>query len=149
VQEGEVRGNVGSLTALEAVDGPILFAFADLLTNLRFAEIFEVHRAQDNAVTVASHRETHQLQLGELLVKGDAIVSYREKPTYDFLICSGIVVMEPQVIDLLPRSGSIGLSSLVSFAIEAGLKVSHWTHDAFWIDVNTPELLAVAERAEW
>jgi hypothetical protein len=40
-----------------------------------------------------------------------------------------------------------GLADLVSGCLRVGCSVNHWLHEAYWIDVNTPELLARA-RAE-
>lgn len=149
IRESAPRGNVGALSELAGIDQPVLFAFGDLLTNLRFKTLFQVHRDRRAVITVASHLEQHRLQLGHLIVENDKVIDYREKPEYAFLICSGILAVEPEVLKFLPKEGAVGMNKLVMLAVEAGLPVTHWDHQADWIDVNTPELLAAAGRMDW
>jgi NDP-sugar pyrophosphorylase family protein len=149
VREDTPRGNVGSLSLAADWGSPVLFAFGDLLTDLSFQELYKIHLARRAAITAASHFERHRLQLGHLIAEGDRVVDYREKPEYEFLICSGIMAIAPEVLRLLPKNGAVGMNRLVMLAVEAGLPVTHWTHNAAWIDVNTPDLLALAETMKW
>jgi NDP-sugar pyrophosphorylase family protein len=148
IRESEARGNAGSLAELQDLDTPVLFSFGDLYTNLKFRALYALHRERGSAITAASHFETHRLQLGQIIVEQDRIVDYREKPEYQFLICSGIMALEPKVLRLLPRAGMVGMNRLVLLAIEAGFEVTHWRHGASWMDVNTPELLSTANQME-
>ena len=95
---------------------------------------------------MTSHYETHQLQLGELLTDNDQVTKYQEKPVKESLICSGIAVFEPQVLNLIDSNHPCGISDLVNAAITRDMMVTHWKHGAFWLDVNTPEALERAER---
>jgi NDP-sugar pyrophosphorylase family protein len=149
IRETTARGNVGALSELAGLGSPILFAFGDLFTNLSFQALYEIHRQRDCAITAASHFERHRLQLGHLIVEDDRVVDYREKPEYQFLICSGIMAIEPHVLHLLPKEGAVGMNRLVMLAVESGLSVTHWNHGADWIDVNTPQLLETATGAGW
>ena len=138
-------GNAGILGELEMTRCPALLCFADLVTDMDFATLVRIHFERGCDITLASHHEYHRLTLGELEVNGDDVRRYCEKPTKQFLICSGVVALEPVVIDVarqLPRP--FGLSDLVNAALDARCTVTHWLHRSFWIDVNTPELL---ERA--
>ena len=49
------------------------------------------------------------------------------------------------MIDLVSHGAPFGFPDLVSAAIRQGYQVRHWRHDAFWVDVNSPETLAEAE----
>lgn len=149
IRESVPRGNVGGLSELADLGSSILFAFGDLYTNLSFRTLYSIHRERRAAITVASHFEGHRLRLGHLIVENDRVVDYREKPEYQFLICSGIMAIEPEVLRLLPGEGVLGMNQLVMLAVNAGLCVTHWTHGAGWIDVNTPELLQAANAVEW
>jgi NDP-sugar pyrophosphorylase family protein len=123
----------------------VLLCFADLVTALDFAQLIHIHRERQHDVTLASHYEHHQLTLGELLVDGDTVRGYQEKPRKAFLICSGIAIFDARAMRVareLPRP--YGISNLVLAMLSAGCSVTHWLHGAYWIDVNTPELLARA-----
>lgn len=147
IRETQPMGNIGALGQLAPETRPVLFAFGDLVTDLDFAKLIAMHRRQPAHVTLTSHYETHRLELGELVVEDQTVVGYQEKPLKQFLICSGIAVFEPAVLKLLGAGRPAGISDLISAAINEGMQVIHWTHGAFWMDVNTPEALEAAEAA--
>lgn len=138
-------GNVGGLRLVKVERPLVLFAFGDLVTDLDFAELVVRHDRAGADVLLASHYEAHKLQLGELVVEGDQVVGYREKPEKRFLICSGIGVFRREALKVMPTDGQpCGLVDLVAAGLDRGLTVSHWEHGAFWMDVNSPELLREA-----
>lgn len=140
-------GNAGALGMVDFANRSVLLCFADLVTRFDFARFAEIHRERGCDVTLASHLEGHQLSLGELVTSGRRVREYREKPLKQFLICSGIALFEPRVIEVargLPRP--FGLVDIVNGAISAGCEVTHWEHGSYWIDVNTPELLERARK---
>jgi NDP-sugar pyrophosphorylase family protein len=149
IREETPRGNVGALSTLAELGSPILFAFGDLLTQLEFRTLYQTHLDRGAAITAASHFERHRLTLGHLVTQGERVIDYREKPEYEFLICSGIMAISPEVLQLLPKQGTVGMNQLVMLAVDAGLLVTHWNHNAPWMDVNTPELLAIAHEKTW
>lgn len=142
-------GNAGALAGIDTGSDDVLFCFADLVTDLDFRELIAIHAGRGCNVTLTSHYEHHQLALGELAVQGEQVFGYREKPRRQFLMCSGIAVFDAEAMAVaraLPRP--YGLSNLVMAAIDAGCRVTHWLHGAYWIGVNTPELLERARGDE-
>lgn len=147
IQETSPRGNVGGIAAVDVSEPRVVLCFGDLVTDLDFAELLDVHERRACDVTLTSHHESIRLRLGELAVDGDDVTGYREKPEKRFLICSGIAVLERRVLACIDPDRPSGLSDLVTAALARGHSVTHWTHGAFWMDVNTPEDLALANRA--
>jgi NDP-sugar pyrophosphorylase family protein len=146
-EESAALGNAGALAEIETGDADVMLCFADLVTDLDFARLCEIHARRGCSVTLTSHIEHHQLTLGELVVDGDLVHGYLEKPRKAFLICSGIALFDARAMRVaraLPRP--FGLSDLVVATLAAGCTVTHWQHRAYWIDVNTPELLARARE---
>jgi UDP-N-acetyl-D-glucosamine dehydrogenase len=145
LREGVPRGNAGAL-ALVPRDLPVLMAFADLVTDLDFRELYRIHQTRKAEVTLATHDEQIRLRLGEVVVQGDSVEGYLEKPQKTFLIGSGIVLFAPEVLELASSDAPLGLADLITRALDAGYHVSHWRHGAPWIDANTPEDLRAAEE---
>jgi NDP-sugar pyrophosphorylase family protein len=147
VEEEAPLGNAGALKNIECHGRPVLFCFGDLVTDLAFDRMATVHRERRCAVTLASHYEHHQLSLGELVTDGMYVERYVEKPRKQFLICSGVAIFEPRVLDLARTLATpFGLVDLINACLKSGFQVTHWMHDAYWIDVNTPELLQQARK---
>ena len=148
-EESPSSGNAGALAGIDSGGGDVLMCFADLVTDLDFRRLAQIHVERGCNVTLTSHYELHQLALGELVVQGDQVFGYREKPRRQYLMCSGIAVFDARAMAVaraLPRP--YGLSNLVMAAIEAGCSVTHWLHEAYWTGVNTPELLDRARGDE-
>ena len=140
-------GNVGALGCIRIEAATGLIAFGDLVTDLDFADLVVRRCASGADLLLASHWEDHRLQLGELAVDGVRVTGYHEKPLKRFLICSGIVAFDPRTLSVIPTDGkAFGLSDWVNAALKAGYRVEHWRHGAFWMDVNSQELLAEADR---
>ena len=146
IREERPLGNIGGLAYLSERQSTVLFAFADLVTDIDFVELVGIHQNSAADITLCSHIEEQQLRLGELDVEGTSVIAYHEKPVKRFRVCSGIAVLEPEVLGLIAPGLAMGMVDLINQAISAGLHVSHWEHGARWFDVNTPEALASAEH---
>ncbi len=146
LRETRPLGNIGALAGFATQQLPVLMAFGDLVTDMDFAALVRFHHANASAITLASHHDSYRLRFGELLVDGERVTGYREKPDKRYLICSGVAVFEPHVLGLIDDSRPTGISDLVSASIEQGHKVVHWPHEAFWMDINSAETLAEANR---
>jgi len=143
--EPHAMGNSGALAEIADSQSTVLLVFSDLFTEIDFARLIEIHRERQDDVTLASHYEDHRLALGELTAVGDIVSKYDEKPIKRYLICSGIAVLGPNVLQAAKKLPiPFGLSDLIQFAINASYQVSHWTHGSTWIDVNTPKALQEA-----
>lgn len=146
-REVDRRGTVGAVSALGVHEGTTLFLFADLVTDFDFGQFRRFHVDRGAALTLATHQERYSIQLGEVISDGDRVVGYLEKPEKEFTICSGIALMEAEVIPLIGNSaGLFGMPDLVDRVLSEGLEVAHWPHTFFWVDVNSPAALASVER---
>ena len=112
-----------------------------------FIKLVDIHRERRCDITLASHYESHRVRLGELVVEGDRVLRYLEKPVKRFLICSGIAVIESHIISLIDKTVPMGLDELVEKAISQGFHTTHWVHGAFWMDINDLDLLKQADEA--
>ena len=148
LEEAEPLGNAGALGRIDTEGGPALLAFADLVTAFNFAEMIRLHDRRSCDATLASHYEEHSLRLGEIVADGTTVKNYVEKPTKRFLICSGIGLFEAEAMQVARKLNvPYGISDLVRCILASGMHVTHWVHGAFWMDVNTPEALEVANAA--
>lgn len=144
--ENQPLGNVGAMANLHPAKIPTLLVFADLVTDIDFTKFMTAHRENGADITLASHYEKYPIQFGELIVDGNQVINYLEKPIKEYLICSGIAMFEPHVLELLNPTGPCGIFDLVNIALDKKLNVTRWNHNATWIDVNTREAFEKAQR---
>jgi NDP-sugar pyrophosphorylase family protein len=146
IRETIKRGDIGSLADVPEKADTTIWIYGDLVTDLNFSKLLDIHFKREGSITLASHYEFHQVGLGELIVQGDKVIHYLEKPTKKYLICSGIAAIDASVLPLVETSIPMGLDELVEKALSHDFNVTHWRHGAFWVDVNNPDLLIKAEK---
>jgi mannose-1-phosphate guanylyltransferase len=149
VNEEKPLGNIGGLSELELTSATLLFAFADLVTNMQFGDLIEAHRKSGSDATLASHQEIYRVSLGELILSSDRVVGYLEKPLKSYTICSGVAAFEPRFVSVLERGRPMGISDLITKALAAGFRVGHWPHGASILDVNRSDVIQQANAAAW
>ena len=138
IQEREKRGTAGPLYELKGkVDRPFVVMNSDLLTDLKFAEMMSFHSQESADLTVALKRFDRRMSYGVVELDSDnCITEIKEKPTFSFLINSGIYVISPSLLDLIPSSGIFQMTDLIPKAIKDGKKVAGYQFTEAWRDIG-------------
>jgi dTDP-glucose pyrophosphorylase len=137
------RGTAGSLRALMGQeDLPILVTNGDVITNQNIGEVLAFHRRQAAQLTVVCKEEGVDISYGvvECDAKGE-FASISEKPRLSFLINTGIYVVEPSVLRLVPDQRYF-MTDLINTLRYAGGRVSVFRTREYWRDVGTMECYA-------
>ena len=141
--EDEPLGTAGALRVIPDLEGTFLVMNGDILTNIDFAALLDVHRRSSAALTVAMREQQVNIELGVIESSGEVITGYREKPTLRYDVSMGIYVYEAATLQYLP-TGPCQFPSLVARLIDAGQTVAAYRSDADWFDIGT---FAEYERA--
>jgi NDP-sugar pyrophosphorylase family protein len=68
---------------------------------------------------------------------GGDLVIIKEKPEYNFLVNTGMYLLEPNVLDLIPQDTYYDMTDLISDVQEKGLKVGVFPiSEKSWFDVG-------------
>lgn len=151
VVETRPLGTIGALAKLTADErgrGRTVIALnGDLFSGIDLAVLLERHRGEDADLTIATHEETHRLELGQVVSdERGAVTAYLEKPEKRFRISSGTYAIEPSIAETIADGEAIGIPDLVRRALDAGQRVLEHPDDRPWVDVNDSEDLERAER---
>ena len=146
LMEQEPLGTAGSLSLLPfRPTEPLAVINGDLLTNVSLAEMRNFHKSEGNRVTVALKRETYTIPYGVAEVEGARILRLKEKPAYEHYVNTGVYIVDPAVIDTIPRGKRCDMTTLVDSTIESGHPVGWFPVHEYWLDIGTP---AQYERAQ-
>ena len=142
-QESEPRGTAGPLATAGPFKDSFLVMNGDVLTSLDYNHLYDLHREQGNALTIASHRRVVKTEYGILHTDGRAddgairrVVGYEEKPEIPYVVSIGVYVMEPHVIDYVPNGEHFDMPDVVETLIEHDEKVGTFVFDGFWLDIG-------------
>lgn len=137
-EESTPRGTAGPLSELKGrVTSPFIVMNADLLTSIRFQDLLQFHKKQAADLTVALKRFDRKIAYGVVEIGPDfGITEFREKPSFSFLINSGIYAVLPDTLSLIPDNGRFHMTELVKSAIGEGMKVLGYEFTEAWQDIG-------------
>ena len=147
VTEDVPLGTIGGLNLLrDRLDGPFFVANSDVYTDLQLKDLLAVHSSGSNPVTVVVTRQTVSIAYGVLDHTDGRLVEFREKPSQEFSVSTGIYCMSPEVFTYIPRSGAFGFDHLMRAMLERRAAVGIYEHLGSWIDIGRVEDLRKAQE---
>ena len=134
--EDEPLGTAGALRSIDDLDEPFLAMNGDILTTMDYGELMRFHAEHDAALTIATHRQDVDVDLGVIESDEGYVVDYVEKPTMHFDVSMGIYVYDPAVLELIP-DGRFDFPDVVNSMLEANRKVMSYAGRGVWFDIGT------------
>jgi NDP-sugar pyrophosphorylase family protein len=134
--EDEPLGTAGALKHIDDLDQPFLAMNGDVLTTLDYAQLMRFHNGHDAGLTIATHRQNVDIQLGVIESEDGFVTDYVEKPTMRFDVSMGVYVYDPDVLPLIPDR-RFDFPDVVKAMLEAGRKVAIYTGPGLWFDIGT------------
>jgi NDP-sugar pyrophosphorylase family protein len=134
--EDEPLGTAGALRAIDDLDQPFLAMNGDILTTMDYGELMRFHLAHDAELTIATHRQDVDIDLGVIHSDDGYVVSYDEKPTLHYDVSMGVYVYDPEVLELIP-GGRFDFPDVVDAMIGSERKVMSYAAPGVWFDIGT------------
>ncbi len=125
IQEPKPLGTAGSLHYLAGqIDKPFFVSNCDILINTDLRKFYRFHLENEFDLSLIAAVVSYQVPYGVCRVdKGHSLLSIDEKPTYYFLVNSGMYVLSPHVLELIPADQMFHITQLIDKIIDNGGKV--------------------------
>jgi mannose-1-phosphate guanylyltransferase len=147
VTEEVPLGTLGALNLLrDRLQGPFFVANSDVYADLELKDVLAAHTSGPAAVTVIVTRQRVNIAYGVLDHAGGRLLEFREKPTEEFSVSTGIYCMSPEVFQFVPTSGSFGFDHLMRWMMDRGAPIGVYEHLGTWIDIGRVEDLRKAQE---
>lgn len=135
VEEDKPLGTCGSIRLIEDKFSASMFvANCDALILADYGDIYEHHEKTNNAITVVSALKNVTVPYGVLNTKENGeIVNMEEKPHLSYLINTGMYIIKPEVISLIPNGQMFHMTDLINAVMRNGGKVGMYpiSEDSF------------------
>lgn len=95
----------------------------DLLTTLNFRLFRDYHMSEGSAVTLVGRPYEVTIPFGYPVMNGDVVTDWSEKPTFTYLVNSGIYCLEPDLLNLVPSGQMYNMPDLIQHACRDGRRV--------------------------
>ncbi len=139
VQEDEPRGTAGSLKLLmDKLHSPFFVSNCDIIIEADYADIFRFHQKNGYDITLVASAKQYNIPYGicELNHNG-SLKRIQEKPEYNFLINTGLYVLNPGLIEVIPDFGLFHITHLIDKVNEnKGTIGVYPVSEKSWIDVG-------------
>lgn len=140
VHEDQALGTAGPLRLVDGLTDTFLVMNGDVLTTLDYRELVGHHRGSGNVLTIAAHARTTKLDYGVIHTDGEgAVVRYDEKPEVPTTVSMGVYVLEPEVLEYIPRGQRFDFPQLVERLLRVRRRVGVYVYDGLWFDIGRRE----------
>jgi len=139
VEEEEPLGTSGSLRLL---DGPFSQPFfvtnCDIIIKTDYRSLYKFHQEGGYSITLVASAKDYVIPYGTCQLDDDGHLSHiNEKPQYDFLINTGLYVLDPDVLKIIPENKYYDMTHLIEDSKNLGKKVGVFPiDDESWVDVG-------------
>ena len=148
LRESQPLGTGGALSLLpEKPEHPLLVLNGDLLTEFDVGSMIAFHAQGRYAATMGVHDYVQSVPFGVLDIAEGRVLGIREKPTMMYPTNAGIYVLNPALLDRVPRNTMYTIPALVEDCLARGESVGAFPIEDDWLDVGRPHELQRARGA--
>lgn len=144
VQETKPLGTAGSLHLLkDRIKKTFFVSNCDILIETDYADMLEFHNKKKNKITLVSSMKNFTIPYGVCRIRnGGTLKSIREKPEYDFLVNTGMYILEASVLSDIPKNQHYDITDLMKDYLKKGEKVGVYpVSEKSWLDMGQFEAL--------
>lgn len=154
--EETIQGTAGALREARGLfgDEPLVVVNGDVIHDVDLHRLAASHRARGALVTLVCRSDPQADAYGPLGLDGEGRVRRflgwkafgAEAPRLKTVMFTGIQVIEPEVIKLIPPGIASTTESLYPALLKEGEPVFGVVHEGYWMDVGTPGRYLKAHR---
>lgn len=142
IQEKRPLGTAGSLYLLRGkIKKTFFVSNCDTLIEADYADILRFHKGRKNKITLISSMKNFIIPYGVCEIKnGGVLGSIREKPEFDYLVNTGMYMLDASVINDIPRNNVYNITDLINDYLEKSKEIGVYPiSEKSWLDVGQLE----------
>lgn len=139
VDEEEPLGTAGSLYLLkDKIKDTFFVSNCDILIEGNYSDMLKYHKEHKSKITLITSLKHYTIPYGVIQINGDSDVKKMiEKPEYDFLVNTGMYILEPEVINDIPQNEFFHITDLINKYINKGEKIGVYpVSEGAWLDMG-------------
>ena len=138
-EEDEPSGTAGSLRLLaDKLDRPFFVSNCDIIIQTDYSDLYLFHVQNGYDITLVASTKRFNIPYGICELNGNGSLELiREKPGYSFLVNTGLYVLSPNVIGLIPDDEVFHMTDLMDKVKENNGTIGVYpVSENAWIDVG-------------
>lgn len=148
-QEPEPLGTVGALKLIEdQLDGLFLMLNGDLITDLDLLEFKKSHIDSGAPLSIATTNKQVNIDFGVIETENNQVTTFKEKPNFSKKVSMGLYIMNPEILQYIPRGVPYGFDNLMHKLLELEIPINTYHHEGEWMDIGRLEDFKQAQE-DW
>lgn len=139
IEEAVPSGTAGSLRLLRGkINTTFIISNCDIIIEADYSDILKFHRVNKNAITIVASMRHFPIPYGVIeMESGGILKGVREKPEFDFLVNTGLYVMEPELLQMIPTDRVYHMTHLIEHLRLENEKIGVYPiSQTSWIDIG-------------
>ena len=139
VEENKPLGTAGSLCVFHKIfNNPFFVTNCDTIIKTDYQDLYNYHRKEKNDITLVASTKEYIIPYGTCELNGEGLLSFiNEKPKQNFLVNTGLYVINPSVLTIIPENSLFNFTQLIKSVCDQKGRVGVFPiDDDAWIDVG-------------
>ena len=139
IDEEEPLGTAGSLRLLKnQINSPFFVTNCDTIIDVDLSSLYSFHIKNNFDLTLVASAKEYIIPYGTCDIDSSGhLIQINEKPKYDFLINTGLYLLNSEIPDLIPKNVLYDFPSLISNLKSKGKKIGVFpVDDGAWLDIG-------------
>lgn len=129
INEEQPLGTAGSLKLMKEILTETFFLTnCDIMIYSDYRKIYEFHKEKNYDLTVVVSMQRHTVPYGVCKTQNEIdLLEIMEKPQYAFMVNTGMYLLEPHLIELIPENALYNITDLIDQLLKLNFKVGCYT----------------------
>lgn len=138
-EEETPLGTAGSLSLIaDSLKTPFFVSNCDIVIEQDLQEVWEYHLTNKNELTIVAALKHVKLAYGSLITGEDGLLrELSEKPEWVFKVNSGVYILEPHLLSLIPAGQFLNMTDLIDAVLKRRGRVGVFPiSEGSWTDIG-------------
>jgi dTDP-glucose pyrophosphorylase len=138
-KEEKPLGTIGSVSLLkEKLTTPFFVSNCDIIIDQDYRDVYDYHMENNNQITIVAALKSYKIPYGVIETgENGSLISMSEKPELTYLANTGIYILNPELIDDIPKNHFFHITDLIEQTKNRGGKVGCFpVSEKSWTDIG-------------
>jgi dTDP-glucose pyrophosphorylase len=139
IEESKPLGTIGALSVLKGrFKKPVLITNCDIIIDVNYSDFLEFHVKNKYEISLVASVMHHKIPYGICEIEsGGTMTDFKEKPEFSFLASTGMYLINPELIQLIPDNTFYHVTHLMQKVRDNGGKVGVFPiSEKSWLDTG-------------
>ena len=139
IEEKIPLGTAGAIKFLQGkVESPFIVSNCDTIIEEDYSKILKFHKDGGYLLTLVGAMQHHIVPYGVCKIKnGGTLIELIEKPKYDFLVNTGMYIVNPGALEFIPHGKKFDTTELIELLRQNNKKIGVYPiSEKAWIDIG-------------